>query len=270
MKKMLITDLDRTLLRDDNSVSAENYEALKRFRKKGNLIAVATGRNIFSVNQVLKDDFPIDFLIFSSGVGIMNWAKKKIIYENHLNENEIKSVIKILISHKVDFMVHDVVPYNHKFFFWKWENFNPDFERRLKLYEKHCQFLKKPQDIKKASQFIVILSEDSITKFNEIKSEIKFLKVIRATSPLDHKSIWLEIFPRTVSKGKAAKWLCNFLLINKKNTIGIGNDYNDIDLLDWTTRSYVVENAPEELKRKYTVTDSNEKNGFAKVVMEII
>ena len=107
-------------------------------------------------------------------------------------------------------------------------------------------------------------------QFEKIKSEIHFLQVIRATSPLDHKSIWLEIFPKGVSKGHAANRLCNFLQIKRHNTIGIGNDYNDIDLLDWTARSFAVANSPKELKQKYETVKSNEEDGFAEVAEKIL
>jgi hydroxymethylpyrimidine pyrophosphatase-like HAD family hydrolase len=94
--------------------------------------------------------------------------------------------------------------------------------------------------------------------------------VIRSTSPLDGKSIWIEIFPKTVSKGLAAAWLCQRLGCDPANVIGIGNDYNDIDLLNWTQHSFVVENAPYELKQKFQITESNVNSGFTKVVQKKI
>ena len=270
MKKVLITDLDRTLLKDDETLSVRNRRAMERFRKKGNVIVVATGRNIFSVHKVLANDFPMDFLIFSSGVGIIDWKNKKIIHENHLNKTEVDSVLKILLKHKIDFMMHEIVPDNHKFFYLKFNKENYDFDRRLNLYKKFCKSLILSSKIEKASQFILILPENSLHEFNKLRKEINFLKIIRATSPLDHKSIWMEIFPKGVSKGHAASWLCNFLGIDRENTIGIGNDYNDIDLLNWTRFSFVVENAPKELRIRYKNTKSNNQNGFAEIIKKLL
>ena len=262
--KIVITDLDRTLLRDDNTLSKRNFKALKKLQNKKIILAVATGRNIFSAKRVLPDNLPIDFLIFSSGVGIINWKTKNIIYENHLIKNEVNKTLKIFLKHKVDFMLHYPISENHRFYFVRFSSNNMDFEKRIILYKRFAE----PLDVlpEKASQFIAILPPGSDRKFEEINKEINFLKVIRATSPLDHKSIWLEVFPNGVSKGYSSEWLCKKLGIKQTQTLSIGNDFNDIDLLEWTAQSYVVENSPEGLKKRFLITKSNEENGFAEVV----
>ena len=264
--KIIFTDLDRTLFRDNNTLSKRSLKSLKKLQEKQIVTVIATGRNILSSKRVLSDNLPFDYLIFSSGAGIIEWKSKKVIYENHLNKKEIESTLKILLEHRVDFMLHEMIPENHQFLYWRTGDKNADFERRIKIYQQFAQLLELPLKMKKASQFIAVLQENSETKFNEIKIEIKGLKVIRATSPLDHKSIWLEVFPKGVSKGHSAEWLCSFLNITREDSVGIGNDFNDLDLLNWTKESYVVENSPEELKTKFKVTKSNEEDGFAEVV----
>lgn len=262
--KIVFTDLDRTLLRDDNAISEKNLAALKNLKEKGIITVIATGRNIFSFRKVLNVDLPFSYLMFSSGCGIMDWKTQEVIYENHLIKQEVNKTLKIFLKHKVDFMLHEPVPENHRFQYKRVNMDNIDFERRIKLYKLFANPLK--QINQQASQFIAILKPGSDRKFEEIKNEINFLKVIRATSPLDHKSIWLEVFPNGVSKGHSAEWLCKKLGIEQTQTISIGNDYNDIELLEWTAQSYVVENSPEQLKKRFLVTKSNEEDGFAEVV----
>ena len=79
----------------------------------------------------------------------------------------------------------------------------------------------------------------------------------------------LQVFPQDISKGHSAEWLCNKLGIEKNKTVGIGNDFNDVDLLEKTHQSYVVANAPDELKQQFEVVASNENDGFAEVVQKI-
>ncbi len=262
--KIVFTDLDRTLLRDDNTLSARNLAALKNLKEKGIITVIATGRNIFSTRKVLSADLQFDYLMFSSGCGIMDWKTQEVIYENHLIKQEVNKTLKIFFKHKVDFMLHEPVPENHRFQYKRVNKNNTDFERRIKLYKPNAIPMEEPPE--KASQFIAILQPGSDRKFEEINKEIDFLKVIRATSPLDHKSIWLEVFPNGVSKGHSAQWLCEKLRIDQAFTLSIGNDFNDIDLLEWTAQSYVVENSPEQLKKRFLITKSNEQNGFAEVV----
>ena len=113
--------------------------------------------------------------------------------------------------------------------------------------------------IKDATQLLGIIGNDK-KKYDKIKEQLPHLKVIRTTSPLDGHHIWIEIFPKDVSKGHAAKWLSEKMGISQKETLGLGNDFNDIDLLRWTERSYVVPKAPKELTEKYAVLKVKDKN----------
>ncbi|PIE66451.1 MAG: hypothetical protein CSA26_00815 [Desulfobacterales bacterium] len=49
--------------------------------------------------------------------------------------------------------------------------------------------------------------------------------------------------------------------------MGIGNDYNDIELLDFTALSYMVANAPAELKERYGQTSSNDNHGVYQAII---
>jgi hypothetical protein len=76
----------------------------------------------------------------------------------------------------------------------------------------------------------------------------------------------MEIFPPDVSKGKAIEWLCKYENLDIQRTMGLGNDFNDLDLLRSTAYSYVVENAVKPLQEEFIPTLSNNEDGFAKVV----
>ncbi|MFO8054937.1 MAG: HAD hydrolase family protein [Bacteroidales bacterium] len=102
--------------------------------------------------------------------------------------------------------------------------------------------------------------------FNRIAASMEGVKVVKTTSPLDNKSLWMEVFTPEVSKGKAIEWLCRQKGIDIQATLGIGNDFNDLDLLRATQYSYVVENAPSALRREFKLTLSNNDNAFAEVI----
>ena len=269
MIKAVFTDLDRTLLKNNGTFSKANLEAMKELTENNIKLIIATGRNILSAKKVLTSKHCFDYLMFSSGAGIIHWKTNEIIYENFINKEKTKKSIDILLKYNVDFMVHDLIPENHRFSYW-FHNSLPDFKRRIKLYSAFAQPLKLNRSPIKATQLLAVLKQDEEEKFEKIKSELKFAKVIRATSPLDNRSIWLEVFPQNISKGHSAEWLCNELKIKKNETVGIGNDFNDIDLLEITHKSYVVANAPEELKQRFNVVSSNENDGFAEVVQSIL
>lgn len=265
--KMVITDLDGTLLNDNRKVSLKDMKTLYTLGENNLIRVVATGRNFFSLSKVLNSNFPIDYLVFSSGAGIYDWKNKKLLHSQYLPDYEVQQIAQILINNKVDFMIHEVIPENHKFVFHRSSTNNQDFERRIQVY-KDFAFELNPSTEKydHACQLLAVFP-NSMLLFNDIQNKFKDIKIIRTTSPLDGDSIWMEIFPITVSKGHGIEWLCNSLKINKAQTISIGNDYNDIDMLEFTKYSYVVDNAPEELKNKFQICKSNNKSGFTDALM---
>jgi hydroxymethylpyrimidine pyrophosphatase-like HAD family hydrolase len=92
------------------------------------------------------------------------------------------------------------------------------------------------------------------------------LKIIRATSPIDGLSTWVEIFPAGVSKGSAAEWIALREGLGGANALALGNDYNDLDLLDWASHRYVVANAPASLKESYPSVGHHEESAFTEAV----
>jgi len=103
-------------------------------------------------------------------------------------------------------------------------------------------------------------------RIDTIRHALPDFSVIQATSPLDHKSSWIEVFHKDVSKSKAVSWLSNRLKIKKEDVISVGNDYNDEDLLSWSGQAYVVNNAPDSLKRKFKNVLSNNHSGITNAV----
>ncbi len=96
-----------------------------------------------------------------------------------------------------------------------------------------------------------------------VGTKLEFLPAFQTTSPLDGKSTWIEIFPTTVSKSQTAAWLAAELQIDKRQIVSVGNDYNDLDLLEWTDCSYVVDNAPADLKNRFATVASHNNGGVA-------
>ncbi|MCD6566236.1 MAG: HAD family phosphatase, partial [Bacteroidales bacterium] len=90
--------------------------------------------------------------------------------------------------------------------------------------------------------------------------------VERTTSPLDGKSIWTEIFPRGISKGSGSLFLANKLNISLPDIMAVGNDYNDITMLDWTENSFIVSNSADELCEMYEVVGANEETGLCEAI----
>jgi hypothetical protein len=264
--EMIVTDLDGTLFNDDHSIENKDLDTLNQLKDMNILRVIATGRNFYSANKILHKEFPIDYLIFSSGAGIYDWKRRQLIHSEYLPKQQVEEIVNLLIEENVDFMIHEVIPENHKFVFHKTNKKNPDFQRRYELYKDFAvPFDPENETYDHASQLVVIPGKGE-DYYEELSEKLANAKCIRTTSPLDNDTLWIEIFPSNVSKGHGVAWLCNYTHTDPTKTVGIGNDYNDLDLLDFTTQSFVVANAPEELKQQYSTCSSNLKCGFTDAV----
>lgn len=267
---MVITDLDGTLFNDQQEVMQEDLNTLHALAYQKIIRVVATGRNLYSALNRLKPDFPIDYLIFSSGAGIYHWKTKTLIHSDYLPKEKVEYIARILIDWDINFMIHELIPENHKFVYYRSKKFNSDFERRFQLYKNFAEPLDPLTETYQHSCQIIAITNNKEDLHTLIDQEIQGVKIIRATSPLDGVSIWIEVFPEGVSKGHAVEWLCRHTGVNPCKTLGIGNDYNDLDLLNFTALSFVVENAPEDLKKFYPACRSNEQCGFTDAVKQTI
>lgn len=249
--QLFVTDWDGTLFH--NKISDKDINLLKQLGENNITRAVATGRNLYSAQKVIPRDFPIDYLIFSTGAGIMHWPTHELLHWSSIDSETTRTVIQYLKKIKLDFMVHCDIPDNHRFHYHRTGSVNPDFDRRLKVYEKFISPLNGWKET--ASQILAVICDDPLI-YEQTKKHFPELNVIRTTSPLDGKSIWIEIFPKNVSKAKASSWVCNRLKIDEKKTISIGNDYNDMDMLQWSGKSYIMETAPPSLQAEFNICSS--------------
>lgn len=260
---MFITDFDGTLLRSDYTLCQKDVNEILNLKKQGVIIVVATGRSAYSFDfamSKLKINKPcLDYLIFSTGAGILSYPHKKIIRSKSLENNSVKEIMKILDKGEIDYMVHKPIPYTRDFMYRLYNKNNLDFLTRLNLYKDYCYEIEDNFDFSDATQIIAIIPHNKKQEQSDyILKNIKGYNLIKATSPLDHKSLWIEIFPKIVCKSLAASWLARKLNIDTKDILAVGNDYNDEDLLDWSGTSFIAENAPKDLKQKYTQVPSND------------
>jgi Cof subfamily protein (haloacid dehalogenase superfamily) len=268
IKGIFVTDFDGTLLRSDRTFADADLKALEDLEKFRIARVIATGRSMFSFNKSADLNLPIDYIIFSTGAGVVQYPRGTIVKTAQLESSEVRQAANILLENELDFMIHRPIPENHEFVYYATGNQNSDFENRISLYRPYAAPLDSLDDgFGPACQLLAVLPPrwDS-SAVERIRKKLSDFNVIQTTSPLDGKSIWVEIFPASISKGHTADWLAGKLGVNPRDVLSLGNDYNDVDLLEWAGTSYVVENAPDELKERFSTVSSNNRCGVAEAV----
>ncbi len=268
-KGLFITDLDGTLLGSNGAIAKRDLDALASLNRHGIKTAVATGRSLYSFNNSPAVDLPVDFVIFTTGAGVVSQPEKMLLYQLSLSSEMVRQALDLLEKSTLDFMLHQPVPENHRYFYRRVNPGNTDFKSRIERYSEFGQPLDPAphNSFGEASQFLVVVPpNETHDALKKLRGGLPGLSIIRATSPLDHESTWIEGFHPDVSKGKTAAWLATELGVNHSDTMAIGNDYNDLDLLEWAARGFVVENAPCDLKSRFEQVASNDHGGVAEAV----
>jgi Cof subfamily protein (haloacid dehalogenase superfamily) len=277
-KGLFVTDLDGTLLTDEKTFNPKDLAALQVLRKKGYATAIATGRSEYSLYKMLDSQqmrgkenlLPIDFMIVCTGAGIFDYPGQALLKSISLDEEDVVKITEYLEMSALDYMVHRPIPETHHFLYRFHGTENPDFLRRLNIYKAFASALPVGRLVPMGGATEVLCIVPG-SQGQEVAARLtqKFpeYSVIRATSPLDGRSSWIEIFAPAVSKSQSVAWLAEKLFISREKTCAVGNDYNDEDLLAWSGGSYIVANGPEQLKDIFPTVVSNNEGGVSEAVL---
>ena len=85
--KYLACDLDGTLLRENQTISRENLEAIVNFKEAGNKFVISTGRNVDSIYDLFNDypEIEYDYIVACNGAVVLD-NNKDIILNKYINE----------------------------------------------------------------------------------------------------------------------------------------------------------------------------------------
>lgn len=269
--KAIISDLDGTILPSGGTISDTTIKTLEQLGQKGIIRIIATGRTLFAARKFLPDHFPIDYLIFSSGCGILRWKDKKMLSSHQLTCRETREIADYLLNYNVNFTIQQEIPDNHYFYYTDIYPEHPDFRRRVEKFQEFGTLIYQSRDIRtEATQFILILDATQLKWLSGIRKDLNRYSVIRSTSPFDPQAIWIEIYPPGVNKGNSCHELFQLLKISGADCAGLGNDYNDVDFLNICGKAFVVKNAPERLRQNYKSVASDRDNGFMEFIRHIL
>ena len=265
-RALVAVDFDGTLFRSDATLDPVDLAALEALAEAGVVRVLATGRSLFSLRRALTGPLPVDYVAFSCGSGVAAWPGGEIVRQAGLRAEQTRAAAAVLQEAGVDFMVQAPIPDNHRFLYWSPNGGGPDYQRRLSLYPEHQAPLGPLTELGEAAQLISIFppGPEGEAHLAAVRERLAGdFACIRATSPIDHTSSWLEIFPAGTSKAAASDWLAEREGVSRARTMAVGNDWNDLHLLEWATHAYVVANAPAALRERFATVASHDERGVA-------
>lgn len=252
--RLLLFDLDGTLLQSDKTISKRTLSAIKRCREKGMMIGVSTSRSEQNCMIFLKELMP-DILITSGGALVKKG--EEYIYKAEFSETETRNMID---------MARTVC--------------GEDCEITIDTAEAHYWNYK--TDPKKLDQS---WGESIYTDFNEF-SECALKMCVEIFDENNAKVLaerlaqcdcirfsdgyWYKFTKKNVTKENAITRITQDCGIGTESVIAFGDDFADIGMLELCGLGVAMGNAIDEVKsRADIVAGSNDEEGIAHFIEEL-
>lgn len=256
---MICLDIDGTLLNSNHQISKETYQTIRKVYEEYNIPVVLISARMPKGITYLADELGIKSPIAAYSGGLIVENKKILL--NHTFPVEYAEEI---YNCAVETGVHVSIYINDQ---WYVEKFDKEAELESKItgiIPETENFKNIFSDKTKApNKILCIASAEKIKELAEKLNKIYKGKINIYAS----KDTYLEIMPENITKVTAIDFLCSKYKITKNEVIAMGDNFNDIAMIDYCGLGIAMGNAPERVKEKADfVTLTNDENGVAYAV----
>jgi len=253
--RMIVTDLDGTLLRNDKTISDYTRSVLLKCREKAIKVVFATGRPERATRYLNLTD-AVSCVIADNGANISSGGK--VIYTVPLQERVRDGLIAQFANEPAiteifveagERQYTNAVKFLNDGIFTDWLPVFHDF--REPVNETVCK---------------ITVACDDPEIVRKIVSNFENIRYYPNTG-----ENYFQITHISTSKFNAVKYIADHIGINIDETAAFGDDYNDVEMLTGCGTGVAPENAANEAKRSAAyICASNEDDGVAKFIEECI
>lgn len=267
-KKILFSDLDGTLLTGDKKITKRNREAIQKMLKEGHYFVIATGRAVSSGRIVAKDlglTMSGCYMIAFNGAVLYDCAADRILMKRSLQIEHVLELFKRAEEAGIYVQTYtssDVITQKHT--------------KELDFYVKNSKMKYKLTDkiydaLKEEPQKVILISLEGREKLEQFRKENMSWEKGKCNSFFSCDQ-YLEYCPIETDKGNAIRYICQILDVPLENTIAVGDEVNDIFMIQKAKIGVAVANARPEVKKvaNYVTQNDFEHDAVAEVIEKFI
>lgn len=288
MYKLIAIDLDGTLLNSYGEITSKNREAIKYALDNGVEVVLASGRDPKTMEKISLELGIKNFLIAGNGASVYDINQEKNIYENFVEVEKALRIIKICKENSIFFNVYttqgiitESLNYNVKVFNNE-NSYKPNKKRtNIEIVKDIYKYVEnnEPNILK------IIICDESRIIFNNVIEKMKNIRDIEVLD-VEHMSkkiirigteehqieyFYTEVTNKDANKWTAIKFLLNELEINEDEVICIGDNMNDLKMIENSGVGIVMNNSALEKMNIYDyVTDDNNSDGVGNAIYKYI
>lgn len=249
MYQLIACDLDETLLQADRSISQKNIDAIQAAQKLGVKFVPATGRNYISVQPTLEQlglkNLAGEYVISFNGGAITENKGNRVLQTQGLTFEMGNELFKRGLQYDVCIHVYT----RDKVYVYRLDESEKSYQAgRMELDEFDAESL----DFIKDQEIIKVLYMNTDRQYlQKIESDLSDV-----TGDLDvsySSNRYIEFNKKGVNKGGGLQTLANLLGIDMKNVIAIGDNFNDLSMIQAAGLGIGVQNTVEAMKAECDV-----------------
>lgn len=266
-KKIVISDMDGTLLRSDKTISQKTIETVNELRKNNIDFTIATGRIYPVVLETVKTMNIKKPLILCNGALLQDPITEEVYFSKLLEDDIVHKILKTadesgcyFYYYTKDSICAKELKYTAKYYY--------EMNKTIKQ-EKKINIYLSPNLVneRKSNIYKVVVLEENVEKLKQVKQEMKkYDEYIDIVS-----SYWnnIEIVAKGVSKGAGVKFFAEKFDYEIENIMCIGDEENDESMLKVAGFPVAMGNASENMKKiaKY-ITSSNDNEGMSEAILK--
>ena len=261
---LIVSDCDGTILNSQHTISERTKEKILQYVEDGGIFAVSTGRMTASILPVVRS-WGLKGVVsaFQGGV-IMDIQTERILHESVIPHKMALQICK----HLEDLGLHI-----HTYALW--QAYTNTVNEWTALYEKIAgeKMIYKPKisaflEETKLSPYKFLMMVEPKDAKNVCQAVAKILPdecFVTTSAPF-----LVEVGLKSATKRKAVTFLADYYGIPLENTIAVGDQLNDLPMIEVAGLGVAVANADPELKTKaYVLPYTNDEDAVGRLIEEI-
>lgn len=263
-KKLLCTDVDGTLLSGDGNVTEENRRALSQALGAGHKVAIVTGRSITGARPVIeKLDLDRDgvYLLAYQGSQIYDCGRKKLIWQDGISGEIAAELLLALREEGI---------YGHTF---SEEGIltlqtGKELEQYGRQTPEPYRVMKDISELKgRIVPKVMAIDFETDEKLLRFQEQFKAKEAGRLNSFFSD-TCYLEYCKKGCHKGNGLKQLASILHWDLNNVIAVGDERNDIPMIETAGIGVAMCNGRAEVKAAadYITEADCDHSGVAEVI----
>lgn len=257
--KLVVFDLDGTLLNDHGKIGEETKAVVKELKKIGVKFSFASGR-LHSAITRFADELDIRLPVISlDGALIKNAKDSTILYESFLRKTHVKKALEL----SERYLVNTALCHPEAIYFTEQNSIIPQITDKFGALYKEVDSYNNYMN----NTLEVFFAGDNRKTIMFLRDKMSFPFTFGVSSSFyrshsNENIYYLELRRAGSTKGNALKRLLKYLHISESETAVMGDWYNDIPMFQTNTFRVAVSNAVAELKRNadYVTKKSNNED----------